>query len=395
MDYLDWRGDLSMSVSEFNEVDNLILAQLSYVDFENIVPGIDSDESISIKEASDLFFKVHDEYEIMLEESVAKVSVCLMKKMACCERFAKLRLSKYVNKVHYEEQKQFSAIHIALEDGTVYIAYRGTDDTLVGWKEDFNMSFMTTIPAQVEAVNYLTETTRGIENKIRIGGHSKGGNLAVYAAVKCCSHIKGNIIEVYNNDGPGFSREMINSEEYREIRSRIKTIVPQTSIVGMMLEHEEEYIVVASKQKYIMQHYAMSWEVLGKQFVYVSGVTEGSKRIDAILKAWLNSMDTDERERFVDSLFYIFEAADIKSPRDISKYKWSKIAVMRKVISSMPIENRQVLFKTVRLLLSEGSKMFRYRNKQNERSIDSKADFNQTFKDKSMLKGSKLKKDEL
>ncbi|ERI92661.1 hypothetical protein HMPREF1982_02270 [Clostridiales bacterium oral taxon 876 str. F0540] len=380
MDYLDWRGDLSMTVSQFNEVDNLILAQLSYVDFENIVPGIDSNKSISVKEASDLFFQIYEESKIMLEESVAKVSVCLMKKMAQCERFSKLRLSKYVNKIQYEEQKQFSAINIELNDETIYVAFRGTDDTLVGWKEDFNMSFMTTIPAQLEAVDYLTETTIGRKNKIRIGGHSKGGNLAVYAAVKCCSEIKENIIEVYNNDGPGFSREMINSIEYREIRNRIKTIVPQTSIVGMMLEHEEEYIVVSSKQKHIMQHYAMSWEVLGKQFVYVSGITEGSRRIDAILKAWLNNMDTDERERFVDSLFYIFEAADIKSPKDISKDKWAKIAAMRKVISSMPIENRQVLFKTIRFLLGEGSRVFRYRNKQNESGIDSKTDLSKMLK---------------
>lgn len=392
MDYLDWRGDLPMTHSPFNEVDNLILAQLSYLNFEQIVPGIESKESISIKAASDLFFTGHDEVKIASEPTLIRVSAVLLKKMSQCDRFAQVKLSKFVNRIDYDEQKQFSAINYSLEDGTVYVAYRGTDETIVGWKEDFNMTFMTTIPAQMEAVQYLTETAGRENKKIRIGGHSKGGNLAVYAAVKCNHFIKDKIIEVYNNDGPGFNKEMITSKEYREMRSRIKTIVPQTSIVGMLLEHEEEYSVVESKQKHIMQHFTMSWEVLGNKFVYVDGVTEESKRMEAILKSWVNNMDIIERERFVDSLFYILESSDVKNARDLAKDKWRKIAAMRKIISSMPVENREALFKTIRLFISEGTRVVRERNKQSETSEASKSDLMRSIRNMPLLKSSRTKK---
>jgi hypothetical protein len=364
MDYLDWRGDLTFSQSEFNEVDNLILAQFSYVNFEDIAPDINSEGSISVKEVYEKFFKKYSDKEINHTGPVIKTAVELMIKMAQCRRFANARLSRYVNRIDYKEEKQFSAVNIHLEDDTVYVAYRGTDDTIVGWKEDFNMSFMTIVPSQIEAVLYLEETAVKHNKKMRIGGHSKGGNLAVYAAVKCSSAVKENIIEVYNNDGPGFEKEMILSLEYQNMKSRIKTIVPQSSIVGMLLEHEEDYIIVKSLQKHMMQHFAMSWEVLGKHFVYVDCITEESKMIDKILKTWVDKMTVEEREQFVDSLFYIFDQTDVKNIGDLVQNKWRKVTEIRKVIRSMPPENKDAIYKTIKLLLQEGSRLYKYRSKQ-------------------------------
>lgn len=364
MDYLDWRGDLSFVQSEFNEVDNLILAQFSYVNFDDIVPDLDSDESVSVKEAYELFSQKYSDKEINQTGAVVKTSIELLKKMVLCRRFAEARLSRYVNRIDYKEEKQFSAINIDLEDGTVYVAYRGTDDTIVGWKEDFNMSFMTIVPSQIEAVLYLEETAVKHNKKIRIGGHSKGGNLAVYAAVKCSSDVKENIIEVYNNDGPGFEKQMILSHEYQNMKSKIKTIVPQSSIVGMLLEHEEDYIIVKSLQKHMMQHFAMSWEVMGKHFVYVDCVTEESRMIDKILKTWVDKMTVEEREQFVDSLFYIFDQTDVKNIGDLVHNKWKKVTEIRKVIRSMPPENKDAIYKTIKLLLQEGSRVYKYRSKQ-------------------------------
>lgn len=380
MDYLDWRGDLTMSVSPFNEVDNLILAQVSYINFKNIVHGIESEDSISVKEAAALFCEIHSGLEVKSWTSIVKVSVELLKKMARCPRFSDLKLSKYVDTIDYEEEKQFSAINIALEDGTVYVAYRGTDDTIIGWKEDFNMSFMPIVPAQIEAVKYLMDTAGKASRKIRIGGHSKGGNLAVFAAMKCPSYIKENIIEIYNNDGPGFDREIISSKEYKEIRDKIKTIVPQTSIVGMLMEHEEEYSVVKSNQKHIMQHYAMSWEVLGKQFVHVDSVTKESRMLDIILKAWVDKMGAAQRERFVDSMFCLLEALGIKSIKDLTNNKLRRMTQIGKIISSMPAENKEVLTKAIKLILMEGGKVLRYGNKQNEISSYARADSKKVIK---------------
>lgn len=363
MDYIDWRGDLTMAKSEFNEVDNLILAMLAYVNLDGIVPPFYSLESISIKEASDIFFAKYTEKEILAEVSMTKMCPFLMRKMAESNRFSKLKLGRYVNKIDYREQKQFSAITIELEDDTIYVAYRGTDNTIVGWKENFNMSFKTEVPAQLEAVRYLEYTTGRINKRIRIGGHSKGGNLAVYAAVKSSHNIKEKIIEVYNNDGPGFDKNMISSQEYKEMLSKIKTIVPQSSIVGMLLEHEEEYKIVKSNNNPIMQHNGILWEVLGNNFVYVDSITKESKLLDVTLKSWVDKMEEAEREQFVDSLYYIFEATDVKNFGDLLNDKWHKLNEIRKVISKMAPKNKEIISKTIKLLFKESGKVARNRNK--------------------------------
>lgn len=363
-DYMIWRGDLTMRQDGFNEVDNLILSQLSYVDFKNIVPGIGNTKSISLKDASRIFFSVYDKEEIMAQVSLTKKSALVLEKTAKCDRFANLQLSKYVNKINYSENKQFSAISMELDDGTVYVAYRGTDDTIVGWKEDFYMSFMSPVPAQIEAVKYLEDTVGGSEKRFRIGGHSKGGNLAVYAAVKCSPAIKDRIIEVYNNDGPGFDREMIDSEEYRQMRTKIRTIVPQSSVVGMLLEHEEEYAVIKSNQNGIRQHDALSWEVLGKQFFYVDNLSRESKFFDESLKAWVNKLEKSHREQFVESLFNVLDELGVKNVADFSHGKFKKMSGIIKAISNMPAENKEVLSKTIKLLFAESSGVLKNWNRK-------------------------------
>ncbi|MCI3923776.1 DUF2974 domain-containing protein [Paenibacillus sp. TRM 82003] len=358
MDYLDWRGDLPMTHSLFNEVDHLIFAQLAYVDFEEIVPPSESDETITIREASERYFSKHEEAEVLRRGPLIRNSASLLKRLAECARFAQAKLGKYVNVVSDNEQKQFSAIHAELDDGTVYVAYRGTDLSIVGWKENFNMSFTTPVPAQLEAVRYLEQTAQGAGTPLRLGGHSKGGNLAVYAAVRCDPSIQSRIIEVYNNDGPGFDAEMTRSEAYRSMLPRIRTIVPQSSVVGMLLEHVGDYTVVKSSQTGFAQHAAMSWEVLGKQFVRVGHVAKESQLLAATLKAWLYTTEPTQREQFVDAMFYVFGAANIRSFTDLSQNKWKKTSEMIKALNHMSPENKDVLNKTFRLLFSEGRRVF-------------------------------------
>jgi hypothetical protein len=363
LDYMNWRGDLSLQQSGFNEVDNLILAQLSYVDFKNIVPAPGSTKSITLKEASRVFFSIYDIKEILAQVSLTKKSALVLEKMARCDRFANMKLSWYVNEIDPAENKQFSAINIGLDDGTVYVAYRGTDDSIVGWKEDLCMSFLSFVPAQVDAVRYLEETAGGTGKKLRIGGHSKGGNLAVYAAVKCSSEIKDRIIEVYNNDGPGFEREMTESEEYRQVRSKIRTIVPQSSIIGMLLEHEDEYAVIKSNTNGIRQHDPLSWEVLGKQFFYVDNLTQRSKFLDETLKAWVSKLDKSQREQFVESLFDVLEELQVKNIADFSRGKFRKLGGIIKAIGNMPPENKKVLSQTIRQLFAESGEVLRNWNR--------------------------------
>uniref|UniRef100_UPI003FED5F86 Mbeg1-like protein n=1 Tax=Roseburia sp. TaxID=2049040 RepID=UPI003FED5F86 len=158
LDYLEWRGDLSIQAAPFNEVDNLILSQLVYVDFEGVVPGEDSEEEISLLEASRIFWEKHTEEEILEKVSMTKSAPFLMREMARTRRFEKIRLSKYVNDISDEEQSQFSVVKVTMEDESIYIAFSGTDNTIVGWRENFNMGFLAETPGQLKAVSYLNRT---------------------------------------------------------------------------------------------------------------------------------------------------------------------------------------------------------------------------------------------
>lgn len=357
MDYLDWRGDLTFAQSPFNEVDNLILAQLSYVNFDYVVPPATSEEAVTVQEASERYFARYPEETLAETAYLFRVSAALLKKLGTCRRFAEAKLSKFVNVVDLDQTKQFSAMHVSLGDGSLYVAYRGTDNTVVGWKENFNMSFTTPVPSQYEAVHYLEQTGREGDAPIRLGGHSKGGNLAVYAAMRCSAPIRERIVEVYNNDGPGFDVGMTQTVEYQAMLPRVRTIVPQSSIVGMLLEHEEEYIVVQSSQKRFMQHDAMSWEVLGAQFIHVENMTKESRLLNVALRSWLDGMDRAEREQFVDAMFYIFEATNVQSFHDLSQAKWKKVSEMTKALNQSP-ENKEVLTRTLKLLFREGTRVF-------------------------------------
>lgn len=353
MDYLDWRGDLTLQQSPFNEVDHLILAQLAYVNFDGIIPGMQSNEAVTLEAASKLFFKINDEKEVLKQKLFARLAPFVMKKMASTRRFRDMKLCKYVSQLDYEIQKQFGVFQVFLEDGTIYVAFRGTDDTLVGWREDFNMSFMAPIPAQVEAVNYVNRTLSHTTRPIRMGGHSKGGNLAIYAALKCQKCIRKQIIEVYNNDGPGFNKAMMASFNDESIMSKIRTIVPQGSIIGMLLEHEETFTVVKSKQVGILQHDAMSWEVMGPKFVYLEELSKGSQLLEHALKGWMERLEDEQRSQFVDSLFSILEETGAKTVLELTKAKLKKANRLIKSYHAMDDMTKEMLGHTIKLLTNE------------------------------------------
>jgi hypothetical protein len=188
------------------------------------------------------------------------------------------------------------------------------------------MSFMQPVPAQIEAKEYLEYIAEHTHGNIYVGGHSKGGNLAVYAAVKANKATKSRIAAVYNNDGPGFDSDFISGEDYKEIKDRIYTYVPQSSVVGMLLEHEESYTVVKSRQSGIMQHNGLSWEAMGNSFVKLDSVSEDSKVIDTSMKEWLSSMTPEEREGVVDALYDALSATNAKTLSDLGA---DKIKIVR------------------------------------------------------------------
>ncbi len=355
MDYLDWRGDLTFAQSPFNEVDNLLLSQLVYVDLAGIVPGPESKEKIRIAEASRIFFATHDEKKIMEKVSMTKTAMYILKKMAESERYKNAMLGGYVNDISLKEQSQFSVVCVYLEDKSLFVAFSGTDDSIVGWRENFNMGYLSETPGQIKAMNYLNKMVGIGQWRVRVGGHSKGGNLSVYAAVHCKSSIKRKIINVYSNDGPGFSQEMIQSEAYQEMLPKIRTIIPESSIIGMLLEHEEDYIVVKSTNKGLGQHDAMSWEVLGTRFLYSDNVTRESVLLDETMTEWLRGLDSAQREEIIEAVFKLLEDANIRSVDDFTKLKWKDVQDILKAINTLPKETQQLITQAFRTLWKMGN----------------------------------------
>lgn len=363
LDYLDWRGDLTFEQAPFNEVDNVILSHLSYVNFEGIVPPYGSDADITVAEAAERYARQYPDDVIGQFGYMVRTAAHLLRKLSGTGRFAGARLSHFQNVIDPDETKQFAAMQVRLSDGTAFIVYRGTDETIIGWKENFMMSFRETIPAQLEAVRYLEEVAGRHALPLRLGGHSKGGNLAVYAAIMCDPCIRTRILGIYNNDGPGFAPGFIAQAAYRNMRDNILTIVPQLSIVGMLLEHEEPQVVVKSNKSMLWQHDPFSWEVMGPRFVRVEQVGRESRLIEAAMKAWLKQLSPEEREQFVDNLFWVLEEAAITTIDDLARAKWKSVIPLIRALNQSE-EHKLVLARSFKLLFRESRKVIRSARKK-------------------------------
>ena len=344
-DYIDWRGDLTFKQSPFNEIDNLILSRVSYLPFDKI---IEFDETITIKEAFHRLKSLGLDHMKMLQ----KEDIELFPKLANSRRFGDLFLKRFINKRDVQQEKQFSAITIILPDGTVFVSYRGTDNTLIGWKEDFNMSFMESVPAQNDAKDYLNMIAKETIGKLRVGGHSKGGNLAIYASTFCDKEVQDNIIEVYNNDGPGFFEEIIETENYQNIKSRIHTFIPQTSIIGRILNNDGKCTVVQSTEVGIYQHSLYSWQLLGTKFISLESVTKESEFIDKTLSKWLKSLDTEQREKFWVALFEILSSTNFDTLAQIKENWFDSSKKIFSTYKNLDEESRKILNETVKCLFS-------------------------------------------
>ena len=323
LDYLAWRGDIEFTQMPVNPVDALIFSTLSYIDFKDIVPD-NPMQSVSMKEAAAGFFSLSEPQN----RTRVKKDLELLEATANSARFDNIRLSFYRSILIPEEDTQFAAVTIFLEDGSAYIAFRGTDNTLTGWKEDFNMTFQSSIPAQRLALEYVQEFAAAHPIPIWMGGHSKGGNLAVYAAAKCGELLQKRIVEVHNQDGPGFSEVMMNDPGYQAILPKLRSYVPQSSVIGMLLEHEETYTVVKSRHIGIFQHDPYTWEVLGGDFIRLEEVTAGSRITDRAVKSWVAGLSPQQRGQIVDSVFDLLSSNDIDYTEELRQPR-NLLAVLR------------------------------------------------------------------
>ena len=336
-DYLKKRGFLSLREDPFNEVDNLVLAMLAYADFDGILE--DSFKTVSISTADRKYFEKHSRAEAKKSILHFVKAPLLMDDMVKGARFRDTLLTKYVDIINSDKDMQMSAVTFLLSDGSAYVAFRGTDTTVAGWKEDFNMSYLPETEGQLSAVHYLNEVGAEIEGPIRVGGHSKGGNFAVYASAFCEREIQDRIITVYTNDGPGFRNEVMEREAYKRILPKVVSIVPDTSIIGMLLTSNVGHIVVKSRERGLRQHDALTWMVKRNRFKTTKQSAMGSF-INKSQKEWLSNIDDESREMFVNTLFSFFEATGMATFDEMIVNRRSSTEKIISTIKSLPKEKR-------------------------------------------------------
>lgn len=340
MDYISWRGDLSFEQAQFNEVDNLILACFSYVNLDGI-SAVTKQKGIGLKKLTKEFMKLHTMKELEADKSFIRLAPFMMMEMAKSVRFGKCVVRNYVNDIVTEAEQQFAAMEIVLEDGTSYVSFRGTDDTIIGWKEDFNLS-TGVVPAQKRAIEYLQKISEHTDGMLRVGGHSKGGNLAIYGSVMCKSaHEK--ILEIYSNDGPGFSREFQELPETKEMMPKIIRIIPEYSIIGTLLEHEKEPVIVASSSKGLLQHDAFSWEVQGPALVRRDSLNKTALRFIEILHKWIDGMDTEQKRLLIEDLFATLQASGYENLSEVQSGGLKSLAAMVKRVEKFAPESRGMM----------------------------------------------------
>lgn len=320
-DYLTWRGDLQFSQDPPNAVDGLIFSALSYIRYGGRVES-QPETPVSLRQAAEDFFALpdHDSRSRVMRDQE------LLAAAAKTRRFGECEICLYQDQFIPEQETQFAAMTFLLDDGSMFLAFRGTDNSLVGWKEDFNMTFLQTIPAQRLALQYARRVAMERDGALYLAGHSKGGNLAVFAAARSSPMVQNRIRQVFNNDGPGFTKYLMGDPGYLAMVPKIQTLVPQSSVIGMLLEHEEAYTVIHSESVGVLQHDLYTWEVVGKAFCTMEQITDTSRFVDATIKAWFAGMTNQERNQLVDVMFTLLESGGaenvrtLANPRNIRSY---------------------------------------------------------------------------
>jgi len=353
LDYLQWRNDVPLSVSPFNEVDNIILAYLSYIDFEKLRQEWDG--FCDLKGLFQSFCEEHSLEEIKTAGQFTERAPLLLKEMMEGERFLDTKVGYYAVDFDKDQVKQFAALVFLLPDGTNYVSFRGTDETITGWKEDFLMSCQSETAGAKEAVDYFNKVAKALEGEFILGGHSKGGNFAMYAAAFCEAQHKERILKVYNNDGPGFRDEVIQTNEFQEMLPKILTVAPQSSIIGQLLSNPAEQRVIRSTAKGILQHDAMTWEA-EKDRLVPSELDELSHYAKTTLGSWLESMDDETRESLCTTAFSLIESTKSETFIEFSADLVKNTEIIWKEMGKLPEDKKKEIMDALANLMESSKK---------------------------------------
>jgi len=321
LDYISWRGDLSFEADKVHSVDSLIFAEMSYVDFRGEIPAFPTTEKRLFRSACKAIFAKTPKEKMTLGVIVPKGIVNLTYKAGKSDRFGNTYVSNFVDYYNEEEVCQFAAMTYHFNKNDIYIAFRGTDDSLTGWEENLNMICKFPVKAQQLAAEYVNKVASLFPKaKIYLTGQSKGGNLANYAGMYCNDKIKSRIVKIYSFDGPGFVSKFVDPIKFESVKNKIRLYVSQDDVVGMLFDPFAGKIeVVYSSNKGIFQHDGCSWEVKGCKFTKVKDISENSKKLDEAITELLNKIDDEQRKELAHQVYDYLRAVNTVALSDILK----------------------------------------------------------------------------
>lgn len=352
LDYLKDYGDYTFAERPFDEVDSLVLSQFAYLKFDGLVPLIDEDKpAVSLRE-----LKEHADYDhLYADERYREDNTALFLGMYHSRRFQDLRINNYVNQISLETETQFSAMTFRLSSGTSYVAYRGTDETIVGWKEDLNLAFSEPVEGQRISVEYLEKAAEKIEGSFYVGGHSKGGNLATYACMNCDSIVRSRVMAIYDHDGPGFRPEVKARGAYDEIVDRIHKTIPHSSLVGMILYTDGIYSVVESRTFGLAQHNPYTWLVKDDHFQMADELYARRKFMDEALNQWILSLTQEQMHIFVDTLYQVALASETDNLIDFSANWFQNIQKIGTALRDIDPQTGKAIIQVMKLFFAIAS----------------------------------------
>ena len=331
-DYIEKYGNKTFEEKEFNDIDNLIFSLLAYLDFNELIGKQETIEKIYIKTKNKYSLKEIKKYGTSPKDAY----ICL-EKISKTRRYKNIVLTNYIYLGTKEEQ--FSAITFKINKKLTYISFEGTDHLISGWKEDMEISYKYPVLAQEHAAKYLRNSTKIIGPKIIVGGHSKGGNLALTSAMELNNIKKTKIKTIYNNDGPGLRYNEITSKKYKKIEKKLIHIVPQNTIVGIMLRNKK-YKIVKCKKRALNAHFISNW-IIDDDKILETEMNKKSVELEKNILEWLDNHDDIKRKKMIDNIFKVFEKCEITDTRDIKKIK-TMIKIIKQV-KNIDKETKQLI----------------------------------------------------
>ena len=329
----------------FSKVDGLIFAQLAYLDYDTFVP----EKQLFARGITFSKIAEQDGFENLFPlERTARKNLLLFNSLAYSKRYGKVRINYHENVFDPQNAIQFSATTFLLPDGNACVSFRGTDSTITGWRENFDMLYNDTVPAQILSAKYLNTVAGKIKGKITVVGHSKGGNLAIYAGAMCSEKTKEKIVEIQSFDSPGFTEDFIASENYLKIEGKIVKFVPEESMIGMLLNDTDTYRIVKSDGEGIHQHDPFLWIVEDNDFVTGKKIDTKAKFVTSTFKEWIGNFTPEQREVFVDGIFDIIQATNAQKAEsfiDWSENLKSNNALIFETIKDLDPETRSFMLK--------------------------------------------------